>query len=192
MVIHATPLTLPPRKRRIVDVTVDDLDWEDEGTLPGLGTTTHRCRNPQLPVNPRRKQQHRVVASLNVHATAARRRKEGMKRLDALAADLDTWEVEREEHIHELAEKHGMKPKEVRHRMLALSTYGVRRKPSIYNAKILRIMADLNKSRDVGERYTMPQVKLMFADDPSMLEGFSKEEEKEMIKAILTKHKGKR
>jgi hypothetical protein len=38
----------------------------------------------------------------------------------------------------------------------------------------------------------MPQVKLMVADDPSMLEGFSKEEEKEMIKAILSKCEGKR
>ncbi|KAJ7866800.1 hypothetical protein B0H14DRAFT_3442191 [Mycena olivaceomarginata] len=182
----------PPRKRCIVDVTVDDLDWEDEGTFPGLGTTMHRRRNPQLPVNPRRKQRRRVVAGPNVRTTAARRCKEGMKRLDALAGDLDAWEVEREECVHELAEKHGMKPKEVHRRMLALSTYGVHRKPSTYNAKISCIMADLNKSRDVGERYTMPQVKLMVADDPSMLEGFSKEEEKEMIKAILSKHEGKR
>jgi CO/xanthine dehydrogenase Mo-binding subunit len=68
-----------------------------------------------------------------------------MKRLDALVADLDAWEVERKERVHELAEKHGMKPKEVRRRMLALSTYGVRRKPSSYNAKISRIMADLNE-----------------------------------------------
>ncbi|KAJ7846826.1 hypothetical protein B0H14DRAFT_3454093 [Mycena olivaceomarginata] len=186
-----SPDTLP-RKRRIVDVTVDDPDWEDEDPLPGLGTTTHRRHNPHLSVNPRRKQRRRVVAGPNVRATATRRRKEGMKRLDTLAADLDAWEVEREERVHELAEKHGMKLKEVRRRMLALSTYGVCRKPSSYNAKISRIMADLNKSRDVGERYTMPQVKLMVADDPSMLEGFSKEEEKEMIEAILTKREGKR
>ncbi|KAJ7802752.1 hypothetical protein B0H14DRAFT_3488162 [Mycena olivaceomarginata] len=55
----------PPRKRRVVDVTVDDPDWEDEveGTLPGLGTTTHRSCNPHLPVNPRHKMRRRVVAS---------------------------------------------------------------------------------------------------------------------------------
>ncbi|KAJ7351491.1 hypothetical protein DFH08DRAFT_625896, partial [Mycena albidolilacea] len=108
-----------------------------------------------------------------------------------LAADLDAWEVEREERVHELAEKHGMKPKEVRRRMLSLSTYGARRRPSTYNAKISRIMADLNESRGAGERYTMPEVKLMVAEDPSMLEGFSKEEEKEMVKAILTKRERK-
>ncbi|KAJ7742759.1 hypothetical protein B0H14DRAFT_3515076 [Mycena olivaceomarginata] len=176
---HDSPDT-PPRKHRIVDVTVDDSDWEDEGTLPGLSTTTHCRRNPQLPGNPRRKQRHRIVAGPNVRATAARRHKEGMKRLDALAADLDAWEVEREEHVHKLAKKHGMKPKEVRRRMLALSTYGVRRKPSTYNAKISRIMADLNKCQTDGR------------GQPSMLEGVSKEEEKEMIKAILTKREGKR
>ncbi|KAJ7862379.1 hypothetical protein B0H14DRAFT_3444755 [Mycena olivaceomarginata] len=168
-----TPLTL----RHVVDVTVNDPDWEDEveGTLPGLGTTMHRSRNPHLPVNPRRKMRRRVVAGLNVRATAARRRKEGLKRLDELAVDLDTWEVEREERMHELAEKHGMKPKEVRRRMLSLSTYGARHRPSTYNAKISRIMADLNESRE----------------DPSMLEGFSKEEEKEMVKAILNKRERK-
>jgi hypothetical protein len=37
----------------------------------------------------------------------------------------------------------------------------------------------------------MPEVKLMVAEDLSMLEGFSKEEEKEMVKVILTKHEGK-
>ncbi|KAJ7802743.1 hypothetical protein B0H14DRAFT_3488151 [Mycena olivaceomarginata] len=131
-----------------------------------------------------------VVAGPNVCTTAARRRKEGLKRLDALAADLDAWEVEREEHVHELAEKHSMKPKEVRRRMLSLSTYGAWRRPSTYNAKISRIMADLNESRGAGERYTMPEVKLMVVEDPSMLEGFSKEE-KEMVKAILTKRERK-
>ncbi|KAJ7660015.1 hypothetical protein B0H14DRAFT_3540432 [Mycena olivaceomarginata] len=161
----------PLQKRCIVDVTVEDSDWEDEGTLPGLGMTTHCRRNPQLPVNPRRKQRRRVVAGPNVRATVARRRKEGMKCLDALAGDLDAWELKREEHVHELAEKHGMKLKQVRRCMLALSTYVVRHKPSTYNAKISRIMVDLNKSQDVGECYTMPQVKLMVADDPSMLEG---------------------
>jgi hypothetical protein len=40
-----------------------------------------------------------------------------------------------------------MKPAEVRRRMLALSTYGGRRKVSTYNAKISRIMAELNAGK---------------------------------------------
>jgi hypothetical protein len=61
--------------------------------------------------------------------------------LEALAEDLNIWEEER---VQELAKKHGMKAHEVRRRMLGLSTYGARRKPSLYNAKVSRIMARLN------------------------------------------------
>jgi hypothetical protein len=131
----------PLQKRRVVDVTVDDLDWEDEveGTLPGLGTTTHRSHNPHC------KMQHRVVAGLNMRATVARQQKESLKCLDALAADLDAWEVECEECVCKLMEKHGMKPKEVCCCMLSLSTYDARCRPSTYNAKISCIMADLNE-----------------------------------------------
>ncbi|KAJ7667387.1 hypothetical protein B0H14DRAFT_3539121 [Mycena olivaceomarginata] len=83
---------------------------------------------------------------------------------------------------HGVAEKHGMKVAEVRKRMLGLSTYGGRRKPSLYNAKVSRIMAGLNAGCGV---------KAMVADNPSMLEGFSREEEKEMIKDTLEKRKAK-
>ncbi|KAF8210062.1 hypothetical protein K438DRAFT_1959345 [Mycena galopus ATCC 62051] len=175
----------PRRKCRVVDFTIQDSEWEDEpeGTLPGLGTTTHRSCNPQLLANPRRKQRRRVVAGPN----------EGINRLDVLAADLNAWEVECEQRVHELAEKHGMKPKEVRRRMLALSTYGARHKPSTYNAKISQIMADLNAGPGlgVGERYTIPEVKLMVSEDPSMLEGFSKKDVKKMIKEVLAKREAK-
>jgi hypothetical protein len=64
--------------------------------------------------------------------------------LEALAEDLKVWEEEREERMQELAKKHGMKVHEVRRRMLGLSTYGARRKPSLYNTKVSRIMARLN------------------------------------------------
>jgi hypothetical protein len=37
----------------------------------------------------------------------------------------------------------------------------------------------------VGERYQIPEVKRMVAVDPSMLDGFSKAETKEMIKQVL-------
>ena len=206
------PADAPSGKRRVVDFAVEDSEWEDmvEGKLPGLGTTTHRSRNPQLPANPLRKQRRRVVAGPNVKATAAQRRKEGGKRLEALAEDLNAWEAEREERVHELAEKHGMKTKEVRRRMLALSTYGGRRKVSLYNAKMSRVMARLNSGnvsymgnvvmiltyrcclgRGVGERYTMPEVKRMAAEDPSILEGFTEEDKKDMIAQVLAKRRAK-
>ncbi|KAJ7790892.1 hypothetical protein B0H14DRAFT_3501133 [Mycena olivaceomarginata] len=166
------------RKRRVVDFTVDDPDWEDmqDGIAGQLGTTTHRKPQPPSP---------------GQSPAAARRREAGGKRLDALAKDLDAWEVEREERVHTLAEKHHMKPAEVRRRMLALSTYGGRRKVSTYNAKISRIMTDLNADRGVGERYRMPEVKRMVADDPSMLERFSNAEKREMVEDVLAKRRKK-
>ncbi|KAJ7878797.1 hypothetical protein B0H14DRAFT_3435395 [Mycena olivaceomarginata] len=175
------------KKRRVVDFEVEDLEWKDvpDGTLPGLGTTTHRSRNPQLPTNARRKQRRPAPSGPNARASAARRRETGVKRLEALAEDLNVWEEEREERVQELAKKHGMKVHEVRRRMLGLSTYGARRKPSLYNAKVSRIMARLNAGRGVGERYRIPEVKRMVAADPSMLDGFSKAETKEMIKQVL-------
>ncbi|KAF7353146.1 hypothetical protein MSAN_01502100 [Mycena sanguinolenta] len=181
------------KDRRVVDFDVEDSDWEDvpDGALPGLGTTTHRSHNPQLPANPRRKHHRRVVAGRNVRATESKRRQERANRMEALAEDLDVWEAEREERVRELAEKHGMKPNEVRRRMLTLSTYGQRRKVSLYNAKVSRIMARLNADRAVGECYTMLEVKRMVAEDPSMLEGFMEEEKKDMIARVVAKRKGK-
>ncbi|KAJ6480187.1 hypothetical protein C8R45DRAFT_933122 [Mycena sanguinolenta] len=175
-----------PPQRRVVDFDLKDSDWEDEpdGKLPGLGTTTHCSCNPQLSAHPLCKQKRRIVAGSNVKATAAQWREERGKRLEVLAEDLDAWEVEQEKWVHELAEKHGMKVKEVRHHMLALSTYGARRKVSLYNAKISRVMGRLNSGHGVGERYTMPEVKRMAAEDPLMLEGFMEEDKKEMIAQI--------
>ncbi|KAJ7788158.1 hypothetical protein B0H14DRAFT_3504537 [Mycena olivaceomarginata] len=180
------------RKRRIVDFTVDDPDWEDmqDGIAGDLGTTTHRSRNPHLLANPLCKR-HRAAPGPNACASASRRREAGGKRLDVLAKDLDAWEVEREERVHTLADKHHMKPAEVRRRMLALSTYGGRQKVSTYNAKISRIMADLNADRGVRERYRMPEVKAMVAQDPSMLDRFSNAENKQMVEDVLAKRRKK-
>ncbi|KAJ7484065.1 hypothetical protein B0H11DRAFT_2231797 [Mycena galericulata] len=174
--------------RRIVDVEPDDddSDWQDE--LPGLGASTHRSRNRGKGVIPLRKRK-RNAGGANVRADKTRRRGKGSSNIQDLLVDLDAWEAEREERAVELAEKHGVKLKEVRRRMMALSTFKKSRKPSLYNAKITAIMARLNEGRDVGERYLMPEVKKMAVADLSLLEDFSVEEEKKMLKNILANRK---
>jgi hypothetical protein len=128
-----------------------------------------------------------------------------------LAADLDELEAEREERAQALSAKHGMKVKEVRRRMLSASTFKTRRKASLYNAKISRIMRNLNEGmcthrrfpflclillcycqdRGLGERYKIPEVKCMVVADASMLDGFTPEEEEEMMADLVAKRKRK-
>ncbi|KAJ7328690.1 hypothetical protein DFH08DRAFT_967111 [Mycena albidolilacea] len=183
----------------VLDLPADDndADWVDEDThLQGLGTTTHRSRNPLKAVIPR-KRRSRVVgakrtadeeaARVNARATAKKRCETRLKNMEGLAADLDTLHQESEERAQELAAKYGMKVKEVRRRVHASSAFKTRRKVSLYNAKISALMARLNEDRDVGRRYTMPDIKRMVKDDPSMLEGFSKEEEGSMVDNIQEK-----
>ncbi|KAJ7462184.1 hypothetical protein B0H11DRAFT_2241336 [Mycena galericulata] len=178
----------PKNPRRIVDVEPDDSDsdWQDE--LPGLGASTHRSRNRGKGVIPLCKRK-RNAGGANVRADKTRRRGKGSSNIQDLLVGLDAWEAEREERAVELAEKHGIKLKEVRRRMMALSTYKKSRKPSLYNAKITAIMARLNEGRDVGERYLMPEVKKMAVADPSLLDDFSDEEEEKMLKNILANRK---
>ncbi|KAJ7759861.1 hypothetical protein B0H14DRAFT_2403979 [Mycena olivaceomarginata] len=45
--------------------------------------------------------------------------------------------------------------------------------------------------RGVGERYRMPEVKRMVADDPSMLERFSNAEKRQMVEDVLAKRRKK-
>jgi hypothetical protein len=98
-----------------------------------------------------------------------------------------------------------MKVKDVRRRMLATSTYKMPRKPSLYNAKISVIMADLNAGkpsffffpgvdspghvvdREEGSRLTIPEVKVIVRDDPSLLEGYTTEEEAQMLADLEAK-----
>ncbi|KAJ7121069.1 hypothetical protein C8R44DRAFT_877378 [Mycena epipterygia] len=186
---------VPPvlKPRRIVDFELDDGDaaWEDEeDQLAGLGTTTHRSRNRGAPIIPVRKHR-RVEPGVNGRATARKRRGDTEKKMQRLTADLDELEVEREERVQALLEKHGMKVKEVRRRMLSASGFKTRCTVSIYNAKISRIMRDLNAERGLGEWYKIPEVKRMVADDPSMLEGFTPEEEEDMVAEVLAKRKRK-
>ncbi|KAF8187334.1 hypothetical protein K438DRAFT_1764942 [Mycena galopus ATCC 62051] len=171
------------KKRCVVDFDIDDADWEDVadgGTLPGLGSTTHRSRNPNLPTNPLCKHRHRVVAGPNVRATEAKRRQGSTKRLEALAEDLNAWEVEREEPQTELVQREGV------------THYGAFGCRYVVPADAFRMVLRWRVvGRGVGEQYHILQVKRMVAADPSMLEGFTKAEKKEMIKQVLAKRKSK-
>ncbi|KAJ7814781.1 hypothetical protein B0H14DRAFT_3476796 [Mycena olivaceomarginata] len=132
-----------------------------------------------------------VKRGANSRVTAEKKRAVTGNRAKALAADIELWEADHEEHVNALAEKHGLKVKEVRRHMLSSTTFKPRRKVSTYNAKISRIMTDLNEGRGMGERYTMPEVKRMVCEDPSMLEAFTEEEVEEMVRETLANHDAK-
>jgi hypothetical protein len=139
----------PAPARRIVDVQLDDGDddWEDLATQ-GLGTSTqtHRSRNPGKPRIPL-KQHRRVAGGKNAHASALKRRNAKTSKMHRLGGDLDAIDAELVEHTERLATKYSMKPKEVRRRLLASSSYKPQRKPSLYNAKISVVMAELNTGK---------------------------------------------
>ncbi|KAJ7430375.1 hypothetical protein B0H11DRAFT_1943100 [Mycena galericulata] len=163
----------PPqnRPRRIVDFEPDDgdADWED---VPSLGASTHCSRNPSKLVIPVRKRQRRP-AGVNAHVTVGYKGSTKPSRMKALAVDLAAFEAEREQLARDLAEKHGVKLKEVRRRMLLSSGFTTKRRVSLYNAKISAIMADVNAGRDVGSRVNLKEAKAMVKADPSLLDAFS-------------------
>ncbi|KAJ7131815.1 hypothetical protein C8R43DRAFT_1133488 [Mycena crocata] len=195
----SSPEPAPKTKRQIVDLQVDDGDseWEDVNgaQLAGLGNTTHRSRHRSKPVIPIRKHRRRD-AGANSRASARKRKETKEDKYGALAKDIRIWELDREERVHELAVKHNIKAHEVRRRMLASSTFKTARKPSLYNAKISRIMANLNDGLEMGQRYKIPDVKRMVAEEPSMLDDFTQEEEEEMLQDLeekrAVKHHGAR
>ncbi|KAJ6600990.1 hypothetical protein DFH09DRAFT_1069681 [Mycena vulgaris] len=179
--------------RRVVDVQLDDEndEWEDEKSqLQGLGTTTHRSRNPAKGVITIRKRRH-IATGVNARATTRKRRGETAGRMQRLAEDLAALDAECEERAHELSDKHGMKLKEICRRMLSSSGFKTKCKVSLYNAKISAIMGKLNegKYRSVGERLKITDIKRMVAADPSILEDFSAEEEEEMVAELEEKRK---
>ncbi|KAJ7074922.1 hypothetical protein B0H15DRAFT_956968 [Mycena belliarum] len=179
-----------PPPRRIIDFPLDDGEagWEDEDQqLQGLGTTTHRSRNRAREVIPVRKRKRVVASGANARATVEKRREAKTEKMSSLAADIKAWEDEREERIEELAEKYGMKAKEVRRRLLSASTFKPGRAPSLYNAKISAIMARLNEDRASGEKYNIPETKSLVKKDPSMLDDFTPDEEEEMLADIAAK-----
>ncbi|KAJ7934749.1 hypothetical protein B0H13DRAFT_2305523 [Mycena leptocephala] len=182
----------PAPARRIIDVQLDDGDddWEDD--VPTLGTSTHRSRNPRQPRIPIQKQHRRVVVGKNGRASALKRRGASTSKMQRLGGDLDAIDVELVEHTDRLATKYSMKPNDVRRRLLASSSYKPQRKPSLYNAKISVLMAELNADREGGNRLSIPQVKAMVKDDPSLLEGYTSEEEAEMLADLTAKREHKR
>ncbi|KAJ7430371.1 hypothetical protein B0H11DRAFT_1722741, partial [Mycena galericulata] len=171
---------------RVEDLQPDDndADWVDE--LPGFGLSTHSSRNPGRAVIPVRKRR-RKTGGVNTRAAAVKRRTDKRGTMQLLAYDLDALDAEREERARELAEKYGVKLKEVRRRMKASSNFTTERKVSLYNAKIVALTAQMNEDLDVGERYNLRDVKKMAKADPSLLDGFTKEEEEAMVKAALEK-----
>jgi hypothetical protein len=130
-------------------------------------------------------------------------------KVQSFTADLNSWELEREERAQQLSKKHGMKVKEVRRRMLSASSFKAKRGASLYNAKISRLMRDMNAGtwsaplllcyfglgspidRVMGERFQIPDVKRMVREDPSLLDGFTEEEEAEMLADVVEKRKCK-
>jgi hypothetical protein len=135
----------PPPPWRIVDLEPDDgdKDWEDLATL---GTSTHCSRNqgqPRIPVHKRK----RVGGGKNARASALKKRGANTSKMQRLAKDLDAIDAELEDHTARLATKYSMKPKNVRRWLVASSNYKPQCKPSLYNAKILAVMADLNAGK---------------------------------------------
>lgn len=141
----------PAPKRRVCDFERDEGDYDDEDIrLEGLGTSTHRSRNPDKPVQAVRKRGKIIVEGDNARATAVKKADDKKNRFAALQVDLNSLEAEREERAAVLAAKHKIKLPEVRRRMHASSTYKQKRAVSSYNAKVSAVMADLNE----GERDT--------------------------------------
>ncbi|KAJ7474782.1 hypothetical protein FB451DRAFT_1174210 [Mycena latifolia] len=188
------------KPRRVMDIELNDgkPKWEDElQQLQGLGATTHRSRNPAQAVIPIHKHTT-ATRGVNVCETARCKHTTGDSQMKAFVDDMDAWEEERKLRAEVLAEKHGMKLKEVRWCMLSGSALKTNRKANLYNAKISAVMARRNEiltvntlAHEMGDRHKMPEVKRMAMEDPSMLEGFSPEEEKEMLAELVSKRKHK-
>ncbi|KAJ6463577.1 hypothetical protein DFH09DRAFT_1347243 [Mycena vulgaris] len=187
---------IPAPSRRVIDLELDNGndDWEDLASQ-SLGTSTHRSRNPGQPRIPLHKRK-RKLGGTNARASALKKRGANTSKMKRLSGDLDALDEELNERAEQLAEKYSMKLNDVRRRMFASSAYKTQRKPSLYNAKISVIMADLNADREEGSRLTIPEVKAIVKDDPSLLEGYTTEEEAQMLADLEAKcerkHRGMR
>ncbi|KAJ6542102.1 hypothetical protein DFH09DRAFT_1322728 [Mycena vulgaris] len=132
---------IPAPSRRVIDLELDDGDddWED------LATATRA--KPRIPLH---KRKHKLGGT-NARASALKKRGANTSKMKQLSGDLDALDEELNERAEQLAEKYSMKLNDVRRRMFASSAYKTQRKPSLYNAKISVIMADLNADREEGK-----------------------------------------
>ncbi|KAJ7626002.1 hypothetical protein FB45DRAFT_1084821 [Roridomyces roridus] len=183
----------PPRRiaRRVVDLDEDREEWENEEDealeLEGVGTTSHRSRNPHKPSVPVRKHVGRTRVGMRAVQTTKRIAKND--RLDKLKWELHKLEKERDARFVELAAEFGMKKEEVRRRAMGVALGKHKRESGVYNAKMSWIAKNVvNKDRPVGTKLRMPAVRRMVEADPSLWEQITPEMEKE----ILAAHKATR
>ncbi|KAJ7721084.1 hypothetical protein B0H14DRAFT_2642515 [Mycena olivaceomarginata] len=154
--------------------------------LATLGTSTHRSRNPghpRIPVNKRK----RKLGGKNARASALKKRGSNISKMKRLGGDLDVLDKELDERAGKAGrevqhESEGRAPPYARHFHLqnAPQTQSLQRQISV-------IMADLNTDREEGSRLTIPEVKVIVRDDPSLLEGYTTEEEAQMLADLEAK-----
>ncbi|KAJ6448990.1 hypothetical protein C8R45DRAFT_1114915 [Mycena sanguinolenta] len=132
----------------------------------------------------------------NSKAAKKKRRRAREAKVADLEDDIREWHQEREARAAELAKKHSVHIKHIRRKMMWWSKFTPDRKPNLYNAKVSAIMRDLNRDCAPGNKYTIPQTKQLIKEDLTLLEGFTEEEEKEMLDEMVknskTKKKGAR
>ncbi|KAJ7144073.1 hypothetical protein C8R44DRAFT_865070 [Mycena epipterygia] len=135
--------------RHIIDLELDDgnKDWVDS---IGLGTSTHRSRNPgqvRIPVRKRK----RDAGGKNDRSSMLKKRRENASKMQRFSQDLNALEKEHDEHAQRLSDKHSIKVKEK------------------------------------GNRLMIPDVKVLVAEDPSLLEGFMEEEVEGLLANLVVK-----
>ncbi|KAJ7115506.1 hypothetical protein C8R43DRAFT_961099 [Mycena crocata] len=177
-------------RHQIVDFVPDDEDseWEDmDGEkLEGISTTTHHSRHRTKPVIPIWKH-CRCDSGANSRVSACKRKEAKGDKYGVLARDIKVWEVECEgagrKACHQGA---GSPPSHAR--LIYLQAYSqtepLQHENLAYNG------------HEMGEHYKMAEIKHMVADDPTMIDDFTEEEEEEMIREIeekqVVKHHGAR
>ncbi|KAJ7798414.1 hypothetical protein B0H14DRAFT_2617925 [Mycena olivaceomarginata] len=128
----------------------------------------------------------------NSRASVEKRKQTRSNKAAAFNDELKKYDDYRETLAQELADKYNMKLLHVRRRMQLCGGFKKGRKSSLYNIKVGAIMKRLNKDRCVGEKYTMKETKALIKEDSSMLDDFTSDELKELVKLTKTSKKVKR
>ncbi|KAJ7693488.1 hypothetical protein B0H14DRAFT_2651397 [Mycena olivaceomarginata] len=171
----------------------DDNDdgWEDEEVLQGLATT-HRSRNPHSAVIFPRSGRKRSRTGKNSRASVEKRKQTRSHKAADFNDELKKYDDYCETLAQELADKYNMKLLHIQRRMQLCGGFKKGWKSSLYNIKVGAIMKRLNKHRCVGEKYTMKETKALIKEDSSMLDSFTSDEPKELVKLTKTSKKVKR